>query len=72
MNEPMVPLCILSIRRSQKSGRPYLSGWLGQSRVVGFEGPPDKFGNKTFQIFLQAAEARTERRELATIDGVPA
>ena len=29
MNEPRVLLCTLSVRTSQKTGRPYVTGWLG-------------------------------------------
>ena len=37
MTEPKVLLATLAIRTSAK-GRPYLSGWLGKSRLVGFPG----------------------------------
>ena len=67
MHEPRVLLTTLSIRTSQKTGKPYVTGWLGKSRLIGFAGEPDKFGNRTIDVFLQAVEERPEpRRELVT------
>ena len=73
MNEPRVLLTVLSVRKSERTGKSYLSGWLGKSRLIGFQGEPDKFGNPTFELYLQAVEERRdERRQLTTVDGVPA
>ena len=69
MNEPKVLLTILSVRTS-KSGRPYVSGWLGKAKVVGFPGEPDKWGNQTIELYLQQpVEVHSEPRPLATING---
>ena len=64
-----VLLCTLSIRTSQKTGRPYVTGWLGKSRLIGFSGEPDKFGNRTIELYLQAVEERREDkpRELVVV-----
>lgn len=51
MARARVLLTTLSIRTTAK-GRPYLSGWLGRSRVVALAGEPDRFGNATWNIFL--------------------
>jgi hypothetical protein len=56
----------LSVRTSQKTGRPYVTGWLGKSRLIGFASEPDKFGNRTIDLYLQANE---ERRELVAVNG---
>ena len=68
MNEPKVLLTTLSVRTS-KSGRPYVTGWLGKAKLVGFAGAPDKWGNQTIDLYLQQpVEVRSEPRPLATID----
>ena len=67
MNEPRVLLATLSVRTSAKTGKPYVTGWLGKSRLIGFSGEPDKFGNRTIDLFLQAVPEPREdkpRREL--------
>ena len=69
MHEPRVLLTTLSIRTSQKTGKPYVTGWLGKSRLIGFAGEPDKFGNRTIDVYLQAVpEPREPRRELVTVN----
>ena len=69
MNEPRVLLCTLSVPTSQKTGRPYVTGWLGKSRLIGFAGEPDRYGNRTIDLYLQAVEERREqRRELVAGD----
>ena len=57
-----VLLTTLSVRTSAR-GRPHLSGFLGKSRVVAFEGEADRFGNPTWDIFVAEPEPR---------DGAPA
>jgi hypothetical protein len=54
---PRILLTTLSVRTSAK-GRPYLSGFLGKSRVVAFEGEADRFGNPTWDIFVAEPEPR--------------
>ena len=46
MNEqPKVLLCTLSVRKSQRTGKSYLSGYLGRSRLIGFQSAePDRWG----------------------------
>ena len=70
MNEARVLLCQLSVRKSARTGKSYLSGWLGRSRLIGFQAAePDRWGNVCFDVFLQAVpELREERRQLATIE----
>jgi hypothetical protein len=70
MADVRVLLCTLSIRQS-KAGKSYVTGWLGKSKLVGWSGMPDKFGNRTIDLYLTPQEERREpRRELATtIDG---
>ena len=53
MNEAKVLLATLSIRQS-KAGRTYVTGWLGKSKLIGWSGEPDKFGNRTIDLYLQA------------------
>ena len=68
MNEPKVLLCQLAVRKSQRTGKPYLSAFLGKSRLIGFQGEEDRFGNPTFNLFVQAVEERREeRRELVVV-----
>ena len=67
-------LCSLSLRRSQKTGKSYLSGWLGKSRLIAFQSAePDRFGNPCFDVVLQAVpEPRPEERrerELVAVNG---
>ena len=38
MNEPRVLLATLAVRKSQRTGKSYLTGWLGKSRLIGFPG----------------------------------
>ena len=57
MNTRRVLLTMLSVRTSAK-GRPYLSGFLGNSRVVAFEGEADRFGSPTWDIFVAESEPR--------------
>jgi hypothetical protein len=57
MNSPRVLLTTLSARTSPK-GRPHLSGFLGKSRVVAFEGEADRFGNPTWDVFVAEPELR--------------
>ena len=54
-----------SYRLSERyfKGRQYLSGFLGKSRVIAFEGEADRYGNPTWDIFVGEPEAR---------DGTPA
>ena len=55
-------------RVSEKTHRSYCTGWLGRSKLIGFPGEPDRYGNWTIDLFLQAVpEQREPRRELATI-----
>ena len=62
---PKVLLATLSFRVSERTGRAYCFGWLGKSKLIGFPGEPDKHGNKTINLFLQAVEEQREpRREL--------
>jgi hypothetical protein len=70
MSDVRVLLCTLSIRTS-KAGRSYMSGWLGKSNLVGWAGEPDRFGQRTIDLFLVPGKARREQphREVATIDG---
>jgi hypothetical protein len=55
--KPRVLLAQLSVRTSAKGNR-YLSGWLGKASVVGFEGEPDRHGNKVWDIFVSEPEPR--------------
>jgi hypothetical protein len=57
MSAPRVLLTTLSVRTSAR-GRQYLSGFLGKSRVVAFEGEADRFGNATWDIFVAEPEPR--------------
>ena len=57
MSAPRVLLTTLSVRTSAR-GRQYLSGFLGKSRVVAFEGEADRFGNPTWDIFVAEPEPR--------------
>ena len=69
MNEPRVLLATLAVRTS-KHGRPYVTGWLGKSRLIGFPGQPDRYGNETIDLYLQQApEERAERRDLTVVNG---
>ena len=70
MNEPRVLLATLSIRQS-KAGRTYVTGWIGKSKLIGWSGEPDKFGNRTIDLYLQAVPEPREdrRRELVVVDG---
>ena len=71
MNGPRVLLATLSVRTSTKTGRPYVTGWLGKSRLIGFSGEPDKFGNRTINLYLQAVPEQREdkpRRELVAVN----
>jgi hypothetical protein len=53
--------------RRRRAG-PYVTGWLGKSRLIGFSGEPDKFGNRTIELYLQAVEERREdRRQLVVV-----
>ena len=63
MNKPKVLLATLSFRVSEQTGKVYCYGWLGKSKLIGFPGEPDRFCNKTINLYLQAVEERTERRE---------
>ena len=68
MNEPKVLLATLSFRVSERTGKVYCYGWLGKSKLIGFPGDSDRFGNRTINLYLQAVEERRdERRELTTI-----
>ena len=68
MNEPRVLLATLSIRQS-KAGRTYVTGWLGKSKLIGWSGEPNKFGNRTIDLYLQAVPEQREerRRELVVV-----
>jgi hypothetical protein len=56
MSGPRVLLMKLAGRTSAK-GNPYLSGWLGKARVVGFKAKePDKYGNEVWEVYAQAPE----------------
>jgi hypothetical protein len=57
MGSPRVLLTTLSARTSAK-GQPHLSGFLGKSRVVAFEGEADRVGNPTWDIFVAEPEPR--------------
>ena len=57
MSASRVLLTTLSVRTSAR-GRPYLTGFLGKSRVVAFEGEADRFGNPTWDIFVAEPEPR--------------
>ena len=61
MNEPKVLLATLSFRVSERTGRVYCYGWLGKSKLVGFPGDLDKHGNKTINLYLQAAPEQAVR-----------
>ena len=65
---PPVPV---EFRKSQRTGKSYLSGWLGKSRLIGFQGEEDRYGNPTFNLFVQGVEPRPEDkpRELVTVNG---
>ena len=67
MADVRVKLCTLSIRTS-KRGSTYVSGWLGKARLVGWAGEPDKFGNRTIDLFVTPQEERREQR-MATVEG---
>jgi hypothetical protein len=55
--QPKVLLMTLSERTSAK-GRRYFSGWLGKASVVAFEGEPDKFGNPSWDVFVNEPQPR--------------
>ena len=57
MSNPRVLLTTLSVRTSAR-GRQFLSGFLGKSRVIAFEGEADRFGNATWDIFVAEPEPR--------------
>ena len=63
MNEqPRVLLCQLSVRKSQRTGKSYMTGWLGKSRLIAFQSAePDRWGNVCFDVYVQAVEARPMR-----------
>ena len=64
-----VLLCTLSIRQS-KAGKSYVSGWLGKAKLLGWSGEPDKWENRTIDLYLTPVEPRLEpRRGPATLDG---
>ena len=57
MSSHRVLLTTLS-RRTSTKGNEYLAGWLGKASVVAFPGEPDKFGNPTWDIFVNQPEPR--------------
>ena len=71
MNDTRVLFTTLSMRKSAK-GNDYCVGWLGNCELIGFPGEPDKFGNPTMNLYLQAKEKRaaqpTPERETVTED----
>ena len=46
------------MRTAAKGNANYLSGFLGKSSVVAFEGEADRFGNPTWDIFVAEPEPR--------------
>jgi hypothetical protein len=52
-----VLLMTLSERTSAK-GRRYFSGWLGKASVVAFESEPDKFGNPSWDVYVNEPQPR--------------
>jgi hypothetical protein len=55
---------------SEKTGRAYCTGFLGRAKLIGFPGEPDKWGNRTIDLFVQAVEERREQkpaRELVAV-----
>jgi len=57
MTGPRVLLAVLSERTSAR-GNPYLAGWLGKARVVGFRGEDDAHGNPTWNLYVSEPEPR--------------
>jgi hypothetical protein len=54
-----VLLLTLSERTSARTGRRYMSGWLGKASVVAFEaGEPDRYGNAQWEVFVSTPEPR--------------
>lgn len=49
-------LATLSQRTSAK-GVAYLSGTLGKSQLVAFQGEPDQRGNPTWDLYIREGEA---------------
>lgn len=63
-DQPRVPLCSLFERRSQK-GNPYISGFLGKARIVGFVDEKTELRpgtERVWTLFLVAGESDGEAR----------
>lgn len=56
---PRVLLTTLSVRTSGR-GTNYLSGYLGKAKVVAFAGEADRWGNPTWNLYLEHQEPRAE------------
>ena len=52
VNEPKVLLTTVSVRKSARTGKSWLPGWLGRSRLIGFQGEDDRYGNPTFFFLI--------------------
>jgi hypothetical protein len=56
-NPPKVLVLKLAQRTSGR-GTVYLSGWMGQARLVGFPGDPDEHGNPTWLVYASEPQPR--------------
>jgi hypothetical protein len=54
-----LPLLELEVRRSERTGRAWYSGWLGKARVIGFEArEPNDRGHGVIQVFVETPQPR--------------
>ena len=49
-------------QRTSGKGNAYLTGWLGEARLVGFKGEPDEYGNERWDIYAAEPEPRPSNR----------
>jgi hypothetical protein len=64
-----VLLTTLSVRTSATTGKNYVAGWLGASKLLGWPGEPDKYGNKTIDLFLVGTEPKPAGTGIAVANG---
>ena len=60
-----VHLCTLSVRTS-KAGRTYVTGYLGKAKLIGWAGEPDRYGNRTIEIYAVPGQ---DARPAGSIEG---
>jgi hypothetical protein len=60
--KPRVLLMELELRRSEKTGRAWGSGFLGRSRVIAFEhDAPNPRGHRFLKVFVEEYEPKGQR-----------